>query len=51
MAHINRGPGFAHEVIYGEKGHGDASAQFGDAADELAATLRASARATASPAA
>ncbi|HMI85562.1 MAG TPA: MlaD family protein, partial [Polyangiaceae bacterium] len=39
MSRINKGPGFAHDVIYGE-GPGQALAQFGGAADELSKTLR-----------
>jgi phospholipid/cholesterol/gamma-HCH transport system substrate-binding protein len=36
---INRGPGFAHDVIYGDKGN-EAIGRFGEAASELATTLR-----------
>jgi len=39
LARVNKGPGFAHDVVYGE-GPGRALAQFGGAADELAVTLR-----------
>jgi phospholipid/cholesterol/gamma-HCH transport system substrate-binding protein len=38
-ARINSGPGFVHEVLYGEKG-ADAMANFGGAAAEVMATLR-----------
>lgn len=38
-ARVNAGPGFVHEVLYGEKG-ADAMANFGGAAAELVATLR-----------
>jgi phospholipid/cholesterol/gamma-HCH transport system substrate-binding protein len=38
-AQINSGPGFVHEVLYGEKG-ADAMANFGGAAAEVMATLR-----------
>src|SRR5690606_30100785 len=38
-ARINRGPGLAHELIYGEEGQ-RAAAQFGQAAEEVALTLR-----------
>ena len=38
-ARINQGPGFAHELLYGEKGT-DTIANFGGAAAEVAATLR-----------
>jgi phospholipid/cholesterol/gamma-HCH transport system substrate-binding protein len=36
---VNEGPGFAHELLYGQKGT-DTIANFGGAAAELAATLR-----------
>jgi phospholipid/cholesterol/gamma-HCH transport system substrate-binding protein len=36
---VNQGPGFVHEILYGDKGS-DAMANFGGAAAELAATLR-----------
>jgi phospholipid/cholesterol/gamma-HCH transport system substrate-binding protein len=36
---VNTGPGFVHEVLYGEKG-ADAMANFGGAAAEVIATLR-----------
>jgi phospholipid/cholesterol/gamma-HCH transport system substrate-binding protein len=36
---VNAGPGFVHEVLYGEKG-ADAMANFGGAAAEVIATLR-----------
>lgn len=36
---INTGPGFVHEILYGEKSN-DALANFGGAAAELAVTLR-----------
>jgi phospholipid/cholesterol/gamma-HCH transport system substrate-binding protein len=39
VARVNAGPGFVHEVLYGEKG-ADAMANFGGAAAELIATLR-----------
>lgn len=39
VVRVNTGPGFAHEVIYGESSAG-ALAQFGGAAGELALTLR-----------
>jgi phospholipid/cholesterol/gamma-HCH transport system substrate-binding protein len=39
VAHVNSGPGFAHELFYGERGQ-DALAQFGNAAGEVAASLR-----------
>ncbi|HKQ70570.1 MAG TPA: MlaD family protein [Polyangiaceae bacterium] len=39
MARVNQGPGFVHEVLYGEKGS-DAVANFGGAAAELSTTLR-----------
>jgi phospholipid/cholesterol/gamma-HCH transport system substrate-binding protein len=38
-ARVNTGPGFVHEVLYGEKG-ADAMANFGGAAAEVIATLR-----------
>ena len=38
-ARVNAGPGFVHEVLYGEKS-ADALANFGGAAAELTATLR-----------
>jgi phospholipid/cholesterol/gamma-HCH transport system substrate-binding protein len=38
-ARVNSGPGFVHEVLYGEKG-ADAMANFGGAAAEVIATLR-----------
>jgi phospholipid/cholesterol/gamma-HCH transport system substrate-binding protein len=38
VARVNQGPGFAHDVIYGE-GPTDAIAQFGRASGELATTL------------
>lgn len=38
IARVNQGPGFAHDVIYGE-GPTDAIAQFGRASGELATTL------------
>jgi phospholipid/cholesterol/gamma-HCH transport system substrate-binding protein len=38
-ARLNQGPGFAHELLYGEKGT-DTIANFGGAAAELATTLR-----------
>jgi phospholipid/cholesterol/gamma-HCH transport system substrate-binding protein len=39
VARINEGPGFAHDVIYGNE-HSKAIAQFGQAAEEVAITLR-----------
>ena len=39
LARINHGPGFAHDVIYGD-GPGQALAQFGSAADEVSKTLK-----------
>lgn len=39
VARVQHGPGFAHEVIYGESGSATL-AHFGDAAEELALTLR-----------
>lgn len=39
VARVNRGPGFAHELIYGEEG-ARALAQFGQAAEEVALTLK-----------
>jgi phospholipid/cholesterol/gamma-HCH transport system substrate-binding protein len=39
LARVNTGPGFAHDVVYGD-GPGKALAQFGGAADELGKTLR-----------
>jgi phospholipid/cholesterol/gamma-HCH transport system substrate-binding protein len=39
MARVNSGPGFVHEVLYGEKG-ADAMANFGGAAAEVIAALR-----------
>jgi len=36
---VNQGPGFAHELLYGQKGS-DTIANFGGAAAELATTLR-----------
>ena len=36
---INQGPGFVHEILYGDRGS-DAMANFGGAAAEVAATLR-----------
>jgi phospholipid/cholesterol/gamma-HCH transport system substrate-binding protein len=38
-AQVNSGPGFVHEVLYGERG-ADAMANFGGAAAEVIATLR-----------
>jgi len=38
LARINQGPGFAHDLVYGEQGT-QTLAQFGKAADELGATL------------
>jgi phospholipid/cholesterol/gamma-HCH transport system substrate-binding protein len=38
-ARVNAGPGFVHELLYGEKG-ADAMANFGGAAAEVIATLR-----------
>src|SRR5207248_391447 len=38
VARVNHGPGFAHEVVYGE-GPNEAIAQIGRAAGELATTL------------
>ncbi|HEY6562568.1 MAG TPA: MlaD family protein [Polyangiaceae bacterium] len=39
LSRVNRGPGFAHDVIYGD-GPGKTLVQFGDAADEVTKTLR-----------
>jgi phospholipid/cholesterol/gamma-HCH transport system substrate-binding protein len=39
VARVNQGPGFAHELLYGEKGS-ESLAQFGGAAGEVAVTLR-----------
>jgi phospholipid/cholesterol/gamma-HCH transport system substrate-binding protein len=39
IGRVQQGPGFAHEVIYGEEGS-KAVAQFGNAADELRLTLK-----------
>lgn len=39
MERVNQGPGFAHEVLYGESGK-QALAQFGSAAGEVATTLK-----------
>ncbi len=39
LARVQKGPGFAHEVIYGESGDKTLK-QFGDAAGEVALTLR-----------
>jgi phospholipid/cholesterol/gamma-HCH transport system substrate-binding protein len=39
IARVNRGPGFAHEVIYGKDGS-KALAQLGGAAEEVGTTLR-----------
>ena len=39
LGRVKTGPGFAHEVIYGEDGS-KALAQFGNAADELRVTLK-----------
>lgn len=39
VARINHGPGFAHDVVYGEEGT-RAMSQLGSAAGELAATLK-----------
>ncbi|HEY3592797.1 MAG TPA: MlaD family protein [Polyangiaceae bacterium] len=39
VARVNEGPGFIHEVLYGERGQ-DALANLGGAAGEVAATLR-----------
>jgi phospholipid/cholesterol/gamma-HCH transport system substrate-binding protein len=39
LGRVNHGPGFAHDVVYGE-GPGKALAQFGSAADEFGHTLR-----------
>ena len=39
LARVQNGPGFAHEVIYGKSGS-KALDQFGDAAGEIAVTLR-----------
>lgn len=39
VARVNRGPGFAHDVIYGD-GPGQALTQVGNAAGELAVTLK-----------
>jgi phospholipid/cholesterol/gamma-HCH transport system substrate-binding protein len=38
-ARVNEGPGFVHEILYGERGT-DAIANFGGAAAEVATTLR-----------
>src|SRR5262249_46824973 len=38
-ARVNQGPGFAHEVLYGERSQ-NALAEFGNAAGEVAAALR-----------
>ena len=38
-ARLNQGPGFAHEILYGERSQ-NALADFGSAAGEVAATLR-----------
>lgn len=39
LARVNQGPGFVHDVVYGE-GPSQTLAQFGNAADELGRTLR-----------
>lgn len=39
IGRVQKGPGFAHEVIYGKSGS-KALGQFGDAAEEVAVTLR-----------
>ena len=39
VARVNQGPGFAHELFYGERGS-DAIANFGGVSAELATTLR-----------
>lgn len=39
MERVNKGPGFAHEVVYGKSGQ-QALAQLGDAAGEVATTLK-----------
>jgi phospholipid/cholesterol/gamma-HCH transport system substrate-binding protein len=39
FARVNEGPGFAHDVFYGERGS-EALANFGGAAGEVAATLK-----------
>jgi phospholipid/cholesterol/gamma-HCH transport system substrate-binding protein len=39
VTRVQQGPGFAHEMVYGE-GPGKTMAQFGNAADEVALTLK-----------
>lgn len=39
MARVNKGPGFAHEVVYGKSGQ-QALSQLGEAAGEVATTLK-----------